>query len=81
MVAVGNSPGRLKEESTFAALCDLKPMGALTGKTWGRSLNRGGVSDANNRPWTLTVIRTHGDAGAKKYVNKRVTESKLKKEI
>jgi transposase len=81
LVAAGDNPERLKKESSFAALCGVSPMEASSGKTQRHRLNRGGVRDANNALWTVTLIRMRNDARTKIYVEKRVTEGKSNKEI
>jgi hypothetical protein len=56
-------------------------MEALSGKTQQHRLNRGGVRDANNALWTVTLIRLRNNARTKIYVEKRVAEGKSNKEI
>ncbi|MDC0602402.1 IS110 family transposase [Aliiglaciecola sp.] len=81
LVTAGDNPDRLKNESSFAALCGVSPLEASSGKTQRHRLNRGGARDANNALWTVTLIRMRNDARTKKYVDKRVTEGKSTKEI
>jgi len=81
LVTAGDNPERLKNESSFAALCGVSPLEASSGKTQRHRLNRGGARDANNALWTVTLIRMRNDARTKKYVDKRVTEGKSTKEI
>ena len=49
LIALGDNPGRLRNESSFAHLCGVAPLPASSGKTTGRHrLNRGGDRRANN---------------------------------
>lgn len=48
LVTAGDNPGRLRKESSFAALCGVSPMEASSVKTVRHSLNRGGSRVANN---------------------------------
>lgn len=81
LVAAGDNPDRLKNESSFAALWGVSPLEASSGKTQRHRLNRGGARDANNALWTITLIRMRNDTRTKKYVDKRITEGKSTKEI
>ena len=47
LVAVGDNPGRMKSERSFAALCGTSPVQASSGQTMRHRLNRGGDRQAN----------------------------------
>lgn len=81
LVTAGDNPERLKNESSFAVLCGASPLEASSGKTQRHRLNRGSARDANNALWTVTLIRMRNDARSQKYVDKRISEGKLNKEI
>jgi len=82
LVAVGDNPGRLHNESSFAHLCGVAPLPASSGKTTGRyRLNRGGNRSANNALWRIVLIRMGSDQRTKDYVTRRTTEGLSKPEI
>ncbi|MGH9072261.1 MAG: IS110 family transposase [Acidimicrobiales bacterium] len=82
LVAVGDNPGRLRSESSFAHLCGVAPLPASSGKTTGRyRLNRGGNRQANNALWRIVVTRMAWHQPTREYVARRTTEGLSKKEI
>lgn len=82
LVALGDNPGRLRNESSFAHLCGVAPLPASSGKTTGRHrLNRGGDRKANNALWRIVLIRMGTDQQTKNYVARRTTEGMSKPEI
>lgn len=48
LVAVGDNPGRLRNEAALAKLCGVAPLEASSGRTVRHRLNRGGNRQANN---------------------------------
>ena len=81
LVAAGDNPTRLASEAAFAALCGASPIEASSGKTVRHRLNRGGDRQANNALWTIVVTRMAYDERTRRYVERRTTEGKSKKEI
>lgn len=82
LVALGDNPGRLANESSFAHLCGVAPLPASSGKTSGRyRLNRGGDRRANNALWRIVLVRMGTDQRTKDYVDRRTTQGKSKPEI
>jgi len=82
LVALGENPGRLRNESSFAHLCGVAPLPASSGKTTGRyRLNRGGDRRANNALWRIVLVRMGTDQRTKDYVARRTTQGKSKPEI
>jgi transposase len=82
LVALGDNPGRLRNESSFAHLCGVAPLPASSGKTSGRyRLNRGGDRRANNALWRIVLVRMGTDQKTKNYVARRTTQGKSKPEI
>jgi transposase len=82
LVALGDNPGRLTSESSFAHLCGVAPLPASSGKTSGRyRLNRGGDRRANNALWRIVLVRMGTDQRTKDYVARRTTQGKSKPEI
>jgi transposase len=61
LVAVGDNPGRLKSEASFARLCGVAPVPASSGKTVRYRLNRGGNRDANRALHVLALGRMSWD--------------------
>ena len=81
LVAVGDNPGRMKSERSFAALCGASPVQASSGQTIRHRLNRGGNRQANNALWRIATTRIRHDAATQEYVAKREAEGKNRKEI
>ena len=81
LVAVGDNPGRMKSERSFAALCGTSPVQASSGQTMRHRLNRGGDRQANCALWRIATTRIRHDARTKDYVTRRQTEGKNRKEI
>ena len=82
LVAVGDNPGRLRNESSFAHLCGVAPLPASSGKTSGRyRLNRGGDRRANNALWRIVLVRMGTDQRTRDYVARRTTQGMSKPEI
>ena len=82
LVALGDNPGRLHTESSFAHLCGVAPLPASSGKTTGRHrLNRGGDRQANNALWRIVLVRMGTDQRTKNYVARRTTQGLSKPEI
>jgi transposase len=82
LVAAGDNPDRLKNESSFAAMAGVCPLPDGSGKTDGRRrLNTGGNRDANNALWRIVLTRMNHDLRTKAYVARRTLEGKDKKFI
>ena len=81
LVAVGDNPGRMKSEGSFAALCGVSPVQASSGQTIRHRLNRGGNRNANSALWRIATTRMRTDAATKEYVIRRQGEGKNRKEI
>ncbi|MEU4038898.1 IS110 family transposase [Streptomyces collinus] len=81
LVAVGDSPGRLRSESAFAHLCGVAPIPASSGKTSRHRLNRGGDRQANHALYMITVSRMAWEPRTRAYVARRTAEGKTKTEI
>jgi transposase len=82
LVALGDNPGRLRSESSFAHLCGVAPLPASSGKTTGRHrLNRGGDRQANNALWRIVLVRMGTDQRTKDYLARRTAQGLSKPEI
>src|SRR3954451_2817138 len=82
LVAAGDNPHRLKNESSFAAMAGVSPLPDGSGRTDGRHrLNTGGNRDANNALWRIVLTRMNHDPRTKAYVARRTFEGKDKKFI
>jgi transposase len=81
LVAAGDNPERLRNESAFAALCGVSPVQASSGMTTRHRLNRSGNRQANNALWRIAVVRATHDEETRAYVARRLTEGKTKREI
>lgn len=78
---VGDNPGRLGSEASFAALCGVSPLDASSGKQKRHRLNQGGDRQANSALWRIVFTRMSHDPRTKAYVARRTTEGKTTKEI
>ena len=82
LVTVGDNPGRLKSDRSFAALCGASPVDASSGKQVRHRLNRGGDRQANSALWRIVMTRlAHKDSRTQAYVERRTKEGKTTKEI
>jgi transposase len=81
LATVGDNPGRLRTEASFAALCGASPVDASSGKQIRHRLNRGGDRQANPALWTIVTVRMSCDPRTKAYVARRTAEGKTTKEI
>ena len=57
------------------------PLEASSGKVSRHRLNRGGVRQANNALWTISMVRMRSDERTKTYVERRTREGRTYKEI
>jgi transposase len=79
LIAAGDNPERLRNDSAFAHLCGVAPVPASSGKTVRYRLNRGGDRQANYALYILVITRMAWDPATRAYVNRRTTEGKTKK--
>jgi transposase len=80
LVAAGDNPERLKNESTFAKLCGVSPLDASSGKQQRHRLNRGGDRQANAALWHIVLTRMVCDPRTQRYIERRTKEGRTKKE-
>lgn len=76
----GDNPERLRSEGSFAHLCGVAPLDASSGKQQRHRLNRGGDRQANCALHTVAIVRMSHDETTKKYVARRLSEGKTKRE-
>ncbi len=81
LTTAGDNAERLVSESSFAHLCGVAPLDASSGKQQRHRLNRGGDRLANAALHTVAIVRMSHDEETKKYVARRTTEGKTKREI
>jgi transposase len=81
LATVGDNPGRLRTEASFAALCGASPVDASSGKQIRHRLNRGGDRQANSALWQIVMTRMSCDPRTKAYVARRSAQGKTTKEI
>jgi transposase len=79
--AVGDNPGRLCSEASFAALCGVSPLDASSGRQKRHRLNRGGDRGANSALFRIVLCRLIRDEETRAYMDRRVAEGKTKKEV
>jgi transposase len=70
LVAAGDNPERLRNESAFVALCGVSPVRAPSGLTVRHRLNRSGNRQANNELWRIAVVRTTHDEETRTYASR-----------
>lgn len=76
LVAAGDNPERLRNESAFAAMCGASPVEAASGKTARHHLNRSGNRQADNALWRIAVVRIAHDEETRAYAARRTAEGK-----
>jgi transposase len=81
LATLGDNPGRLRTDASFAALCGASPVDASSGKQIRHRLNRGGDRQANSALWRIVMVRMSHDPRTKAYVARRAAEGKTTKEI
>jgi transposase len=79
--AVGDNPGRLRSEASFAALCGVTPLDASSGRQKRHRLNRGGDRIANSALFRIVLCRLIRDEETRGYMARRIAEGKTKKEV
>jgi transposase len=80
LVAAGDNPERLRSERSFAHLCGVAPLDASSGKQERHRLNRGGDRQANCALHTIAIVRMSHDQRTKKYIARRISQGKTKRE-
>jgi transposase len=76
LVTVGDNPGRLRTEASFAALCGASPVDASSGKQRRHRLNRGGDRQANSALFRIVFTRMATDPRTRAYIARRTAEGK-----
>jgi len=77
LLTAGDNPERLKSEASFAALCDVSPVPASSGKTVRHRLNRGGDRAANSALHIIAIGRLRLDPRTQDYVARRTAAGAL----
>jgi transposase len=80
LVAAGDNPERLENESTFAKLCGVSPLDASSGKQVRHRLNRSGDRQANSALWHIVFTRMVNDPRTRHYIERRMKDGRTKKE-
>jgi transposase len=80
LLTTGDNVQRLRSEASFAALCGVSPVPALSGKTTRHRLSRGGDRAANSALHIIAIGRLRTDPRTQAYVAKRITEGHSKLE-
>jgi hypothetical protein len=70
----------MHSEATFAALCDISPIEASSGKTRLRRLNRGGDRRANAALYRIALTRSRGEHRTRDYLERRATQGLTRRE-
>lgn len=81
LVAVGDNPERMRNESAFAHLCGVAPVPASSGKTNRHRLNRGGDRQANCALYYIVMSRLRWHQPTKTYMARRLAEGRTNKEV
>ena len=80
LITAGDNPERLRSEAAFAALSEVNPIPASSGKTDQHRLNRGGDRNANSALHIIVIVRLRFDDRTKKYMELRISEGMSKLE-
>ena len=80
LVTVGDTPQRLDDDASFAALCGASPIQASSGKTRRHRLNRGGDRQANAALYRIAFTRLRCDPRTRDYLDRRAAEGKTRRE-
>ena len=80
-VAAGDNPQRMRNETSFAALCGTSPIEASSGRTVRHRLNRGGNRQANDALWRIAMTRPRVDQRSIDYAKRRRAQGKSHREI
>jgi transposase len=81
LIAAGDNPDRLRSEASFAHLCGSAPIDASSGQVVRKRLNPRGNRQANEALWRIVLVRMGKDPRTRRYVERRTTEGKSKREI
>lgn len=81
LIAAGDNPDRLRNESAFAAMCGVSPVEASSGKIVRHRLNRSGNRQANHALWRMVTVRLNSDPASQDYLARRTAEGKTKREV
>ena len=81
LVAAGDNPDRLHNETSWAHLCGVTPLPASSGKVTRHRLNRGGDRQANAALHRIVLTRMSSHPETKTYVTRRRTEGLSTPEI
>ena len=81
LATAGDNPQRLHSEAALAALCGVSPLEASSGKVSRHRLDRGGVRQANNALWTVSMVRMRSDERTKACTERRTREGRTYEEI
>lgn len=81
LVAAGDNPERLRNESAFAAMCGVNPIEASSGKIVRHRLNRSGNRQANHALWRIATNRMVYDDATKTYAARRRAEGKTQRDV
>ena len=80
MITVGDNPGRIKSEASFAMLCGVAPIPVSTGMKSRHRLNRGGDRAANSAIHIIAVGRLRTDERTRAFVDRKMSEGHTKTE-
>ncbi|UKY48820.1 transposase [Streptomyces inhibens] len=80
MITMGDNPGRLHGEASFAALCGVSPIEHSSGRERCWRLNRGGDRQANSALHRIVHARLRFDPRTRDYYERSIKESKTRRE-
>ena len=80
LISAGGNPDRLRDESSFAALCAACPIPASSGKTSRHRLNPGGDREANRALYLICISRLRHCQRTQAYIAKRQAEGLSKRQ-
>lgn len=80
LCAAGQNIERMKSESAFSMLCGTSPLPVSTSNNYHHRLNRGGNRKANSAVHTMAIVRIKGCEKTQRFVDKKMSEGKSKKD-
>ncbi|WP_238697005.1 IS110 family transposase [Streptomyces sp. E5N298] len=78
---MGDNPGRLNSEASFAALCGVSPIEYSSRRRSTRLLNHGGDRQAKAALHRIVFTRLRHDPRTQAYYERRTHEGKIRREI
>lgn len=81
IIVAGDNPDRITSEAAFAKMAGISPLPASSGLTSGKyRINHGGNRQLNSAIFRVVICRMRTHEATEKYVAKKLSEGKTKKD-